>query len=108
MLSTTRRLALLAALGIASAGAMTYAPDAAAGVSVSVAVGVAPPPPRVEEVPPPRAGYVWSPGYWRWDGRQHLWVTGSWVRVRPGYVYRPGHWEHARDGWRWHDNSWGH
>lgn len=65
MLSITRKLALLAALGVASAGAMSYAPTATAGVDVSVGIGVAPPPPRYEVVPPPRAGYVWAPGYWR-------------------------------------------
>lgn len=107
MLNTTRNLALLVALGLASAGAMTYAPDATAGVSVSVAVGVAPPAPRYEVVPPPRAGYVWAPGYWRWDGHRHVWIGGYWVRARPGYVYRPGRWDHARDGWRWHDGYWG-
>jgi hypothetical protein len=107
MLSITRKLALLAAFGVASAGAMSYAPTAAAGVDVSVGIGVAPPAPRYEVVPPPRAGYVWAPGYWRWDGGRHVWMGGTWVRARPGYVYHQPHWEHARDGWRMHNGYWG-
>ncbi|MET3654551.1 YXWGXW repeat-containing protein [Dyella japonica] len=107
MLSITRKLALLAVLGIASAGAMSYAPTASAGVDVSIGIGVAPPAPRYEAVPPPRAGYVWAPGYWRWDGGRHVWVGGTWVRSRPGYVYHQSRWEHARDGWRFHQGYWG-
>ncbi len=106
MPSTTRKLALLAVLGIASAGAV-YTPTATAGVSVAVGINVAPPAPRYEMVPPPRVGYVWAPGYWRWDGYRHVWMTGYWVRARPGYVYHQPHWEHARDGWRFRDGAWG-
>jgi hypothetical protein len=107
MLSTTSKLALLAVLGIASAGAI-YAPTAAAGVSVAVGINVAPPAPQYEVVPPPRAGFVWAPGYWRWDGGRHVWVNGYWVPARPGYVYHQARWEHAHDGWRLHDGYWGH
>ena len=41
-----------------------------------VEVQIAPPPPRVEVVPAPRVGYVWAPGYWRWNGHRHVWING--------------------------------
>lgn len=106
MLSTTHKLALLAALGIASAGA-AYAPTAAAGVVVDVGIDVAPPAPQYEVIPPPRAGFVWAPGYWRWEGHRHVWVGGNWMSVRPGYVYHQAHWERHHDGWHLREGSWG-
>lgn len=78
----------------------------------SIYVDVAPPPPRRETRPRPRAGYDWRPGYWQWDGRHHVWVAGSWIPERQGSVwvadgwtredqrwrYVPGHWERSSDG----------
>ena len=108
MLSATRKLALLAVLlGVASAGAI-YAPPAAAGVAVAVGINVAPPAPPYEVVPPPRVGYAWAPGYWRWGGHRHVWVDGYWIPARPGFVYHHARWEHHQDGWRFHDGYWGH
>lgn len=63
-------------------------------------VEVAPPPPRVEIIPRPRAGYLWSPGHWEWRGNRHEWTTGVWIAERPGYVYHPAAWA-QRDG-RWY------
>jgi hypothetical protein len=68
--------------------------------AVGVYVNVAPPPERSERVPAPRRGYVWSPGYWNWQGKRHVWVKGSWVRERRGYSYQPHRWV-ERDG-RWY------
>jgi hypothetical protein len=101
------KLALLAGLGAAFAGA-TYAPPAAAQTYVTTRVVVAPPPPRFERMPPPRAGYVWAPGYWRWDGyrHRHVWVGGYWVHVRPGYAWHPGGWDQGPGGWRFHNGYW--
>jgi hypothetical protein len=107
MKSIPLKLALLAGLGLTCAAGAMYAPPAAAQVAVGVSIGVAPPPPRFERVPPPRAGYVWAPGYWRWDGRRHVWAGGYWVRARPGYTYRPAYWVHGRDGWRFRNGYWG-
>ena len=103
-----RTFALLTALGL-GLGASAYAPEAAAGTQVSVQIGVAPPPPRYEIVPPPRIGYVWAPGYWRWDpyARRHVWIVGRWMPARRGYYYRPPRWEHYGPGWRFHDGYWG-
>jgi hypothetical protein len=109
MTAITRSLALLASLGLAL-GAATYAPSAQAGshVTVGVRIGVPPPPVRVVRAPPPRRGYIWAPGYWRWEARahRHVWVDGYWVRARPGYHYRPARW--VRDGrdWRFRSGHW--
>jgi hypothetical protein len=99
------KLALLAGLGLTFACA-TYAPPAAAQVSVGVDVRLGPPAPRFERVPPSRVGYVWAPGYWRWNGHRHVWANGYWVRARPGYRYRPAYWVHGRHGWRFHEGHW--
>ena len=50
-------------------------------------------PVRVEEVPPPRAGYVWAPGFWEWRGGRHVWVGGHWIGERRGYHWVPDRWE---------------
>jgi hypothetical protein len=67
--------------------------------AIDVYVNTAPPPPRVERVPPPRSGYEWAPGYWNWQGNHHVWTKGHWVKARHGYSYRPHEWV-ERDG-RW-------
>jgi hypothetical protein len=65
---------------------------AAAQVDVSVTIGTPPPPPRYEVVPAPRAGYVWAPGYWQWEGSRHVWAPGHWIAERQGYRWVPDHW----------------
>jgi hypothetical protein len=74
--------------------------------SAAVIVDVAPPAARVEAVPAPRPGYVWTPGYWNYAGHRHVWVAGTWARERPGYEYHPaawaqrdGHWVLDRGAW---------
>jgi hypothetical protein len=66
-----------------------------------VDITIAPPPPRVEVVPAPRVGYVWAPGYWRWNGHKHVWANGVWVRERHGWHWEPDAWVQAPNG-RWH------
>ena len=63
-----------------------------------------------ENIPSPRKGYVWAPGYWKWEENQHVWVEGHWIEERhdahwvpdkwwqdPNDVnhwhFRPGHWD---------------
>lgn len=66
----------------------------------------APPPPRVENMPPPRAGYVWDPGHWRWDHGAYVWAPGHWQPVRAGYRWVPGHWVEHGPNWRWVPAHW--
>ena len=63
------------------------------------AVTVAPPPPQVEESTA-RAGYVWVPGYWLWNGNRYVWARGHWVAERPGYHWVAAHWVEVNGGWR--------
>jgi WXXGXW repeat (2 copies) len=81
-----------------AASAVTVPTIVSAGVAIDI--DVAPPPVRVETVPPPRVGYVWSPGYWAWRGHEHVWVPGSQIRERHGYHWVPAHWDQR--GPRWH------
>ena len=76
--------------------------------AADVYVRIGPPRPMVERRgPPPGRGYVWIPGYHRWDGRAHAWVPGRWdqpprrrarwvqhrwVKRRGGWVFIEGHW----------------
>ena len=103
----TQKLALLAGLSLAFAG-LSYTPPATAGV-VIVNAGIAPPPPRFERMPPPRVGYVWAPGYWRWNpyAHRHVWAGGYWVPARPGYIYRPARWAPYGHGYRFYPGGWG-
>lgn len=93
------RKALLLGLCMAASAVVTPAITMA---GVVVDVDVAPPPVRVEEVPGPRPGYVWAPGYWEWRGGQHVWVGGRWMGERRGYHWVPDRWEQR--GPHWHHN----
>lgn len=103
------RLAMLVS-AIWLAASCLGASSAHAQVSVNIGIGVAPPAPIYEVAPPPRAGYLWAPGYWAWDdyGHKHKWKKGHWQRARPGYVYESPRWVQGRGGWvlvpeRWDD-----
>ncbi|WP_295850069.1 YXWGXW repeat-containing protein [uncultured Xylophilus sp.] len=94
------------ALFAASATVLSLAALTAVPAQAQIYVQAAPPPPRVEVVPPPRRGMVWSPGHWEWRNNRHVWVKGVWLRERPGYRYREaqwvdrgGRWEMRRGGW---------
>ncbi|MBV8393200.1 MAG: YXWGXW repeat-containing protein [Alphaproteobacteria bacterium] len=71
----------------------------------------APPPPRVEVVPVIPAERAerehWQPGYWRWNGHEHVWVEGHYViRPRPAAVWVPGRWEQRPRGWVFIEGHW--
>ena len=91
-----RNLALVAAAAATVGFAATPSPSVAAEIYFNVA----PPPPRVEVIPAPRAGWVWAPGYWDLRGHRHHWVGGHWVRVRHGYRFVEPRW-YEREG-RWY------
>jgi hypothetical protein len=94
------RLALLAMAVLLPA----WTSPAAAQVNFGFGVEIGPPPRHVEVIPPSRAGYVWAPGYWAWNGAAYVWVEGRWAPSRPGYYWVPEHWEeHAGERARhWH------
>ena len=91
---------LIAALLASSIGAVAL-PAAA-----EIYVNIAPPAPRYEVVPAPRAGYVWAPGYWDWRGHRHVWVRGHWERERRGYRFNEPHWVQDNNRWRLDRGGW--
>jgi hypothetical protein len=100
-----RILCTAAAIAFSTAAAF-FPTQALAEVSFQIVIGNAPPPPRYEVVPGPRQGYVWSPGYWNWDGRQHAWVAGHWENSRRGQRYQRSEWRQGHDGWRLTRGGW--
>jgi hypothetical protein len=71
-----------------------------------VEVGIRPPPPVVVVAPAPRPGYVWAPGYWRWEGERHVWVDGRWIAERRGYHWAPDRWTEHNGRWRYEEGHW--
>jgi hypothetical protein len=60
-----------------------------------------PPAARVEVIGrAPSARHFWAPGYWRWNGREHLWIGGRWELRRDGLEYVAPHWQRDLFG-RW-------
>jgi hypothetical protein len=66
----------------------------------------APPKPRVEEAPLPRAGYVWSPGYWDVRNNRHAWQQGHFERIRKGKRYEAPTWRKQDNRWALHYGRW--
>ncbi|MFI4889930.1 MAG: hypothetical protein ACHQIL_05305 [Steroidobacterales bacterium] len=101
-----RRLALLPALLLL---VLPFARMAQADINISV--NFAPPEIPVYEQPAiPDDGYLWTPGYWAWDGDQqdYYWVPGTWVPVpQPGYLWTPGYWGSNAGAFIWNDGYWG-
>ena len=109
MNSFTRR-GLLGGFAIAT-GAGLLAVPAMAQLLAEIYVPTAPPPPRVEVVPvlPPERLEVmhWQPGYWRWNGQEHVWVEGHYVeRPLARAVWSPGRWEQRPRGWVYIEGHW--
>ena len=40
----------------------------------------------------PSARHFWAPGYYRWNGREHVWVGGRWELRRDGFDFVAPHW----------------
>jgi hypothetical protein len=71
----------------------------AAAQSLNIMIGTPPPAPVYEVVPAPRPGYIWAPGYYRYDAGRYAWTTGRWMPVRPGYRWVNDRWDHGPQGW---------
>ena len=94
-----------------AAALLTTALPFASQAAVSVSIDIAPPPLPVYAQPLiPAPGYIWTPGYWRWnpDDGDYFWVPGTWIA--PPYVgalWTPGYWAWGGGGYRWHGGYWG-
>ena len=77
-------------------GALALMPGVAlAQISVGISINIEPPALPVYVQPPcPQPNYMWTPGYWAWDGEgDYYWVPGTWVLApQPGYLWTPGYW----------------
>ena len=83
--------------------------DTGAPVIQRAIVADEPPPPLpVYEQPPiPEEGYIWTPGYWSWNGYEHYWVPGTWVRPPSvGLLWTPGYWAVGPGGFLFHRGYW--
>ncbi len=99
------RGAAAALLAIAALAAIPGRAHAGVFVSVSIA-----PPPLPVYVQPaiPGPGYIWTPGYWAWDGYEYYWVPGTWV-LAPfvGALWTPGYWGWSGGVYIFHAGYWG-
>ncbi|MEO8523352.1 MAG: YXWGXW repeat-containing protein [Caldimonas sp.] len=96
------KLSAVALLAAASAG---FSPVVVAR-PINLDIQIGPPAPRVEVIPAPRRGYIWTPGYWDWRGGRHYWVGGNWARERRGYVYAQPNWVNEGGHWRLNRGGW--
>lgn len=80
-----------------------------AQVGVGIAVSFGPPELPVYEQPIcPGEGYLWTPGYWAWDGDDYYWVPGTWVLApQPGFLWTPAYWAWGGRGYYFHEGYWG-
>jgi hypothetical protein len=82
-----------------------------AQISIGVSVNVEPPALPVYVQPPcPQPNYMWTPGYWAWDGvGDYYWVPGTWVLApQSGYLWTPGYWGWGDGGaYVFHGGYWG-
>lgn len=82
---------------------------AAGAANAQVVIHAGPPPAVVVERPGPplHAGWVWVPGYYRWNGRRYVWVSGYWANPpRPRAVWIPGRWVPRSGGYVWIAGYW--
>ena len=49
--------------------------------------------PVYSQPPIPGAGYIWSPGYWAFDGQEYYWVPGYWqIPPAADLLWTPDYW----------------
>lgn len=108
-LHTASLVFLTGLLPFATLSTTPSASGAPAQISVGVAIGVAPPPLPVYTQPPcPDDNYIWTPGYWAWDGEDYYWVPGTWVEAPdPGLFWTPGYWAWENTGYVFVPGYWG-
>jgi hypothetical protein len=94
------RKGLIACLVAAALSVSAFAAD--------IFVKIAPPRPVVEtRVAAPGPGYVWTPGYHRWDGHAYVWTPGAWVMPpRPHARWVAHRWVHRNGGYVMVEGHW--
>ena len=76
---------------------------------IGISVSSGPPALPVYEQPfCPEDGYIWTPGYWAWDGGDYYWVPGTWVEApEVGFLWTPGYWGWGDNAFFFHEGYWG-
>ena len=91
--------------------AMCLAMATTSSAQIRISVGFGPPALPVYEQPLcPGDGYIWTPGYWAWDGdiSDYYWVPGTWILApEVGFLWTPPYWGWADGGWLFYDGYWG-
>jgi len=55
----------------------------------------------------PGKGYVWVPGYHRWDGNHYAWEKGRWDQPPHAHArWIAPRWEHRKDGYVFIEGRW--
>jgi hypothetical protein len=96
-------------VALIAAAALTISAGVASAASTRIYVSFGPPAPVVEtRVVAPGPGYIWAPGYHRWDHHAYVWVPGRWVRPpRAHAAWVPAHWVHeGHHGWYLVNGHW--
>jgi len=93
---------------VLAAGMLFLSTASFAQVEFGVSVAIAPPELPVYEQPTcPGDGYIWTPGYWAWDG-EYYWVPGTWVLPpEAGFLWTPGYWGWGNGGFFFNQGYWG-
>jgi hypothetical protein len=95
-----RSFLVLGALPLtACAGSLPHPPYAPQATSALTPVEFAPPPGRIEAIPPrPLTADAWVDGEWIYRHGRWFWLLGRWVKTPPGARYAPWVCVHAIDG----------
>jgi len=100
----TKRVLVSALFAAGAIGAV--ATPLSSMADVTVYVDTPPPAVRVETVPEPRTGYVWSNGHWKYEGGQYVWSAGDYIAVRPGYTYVQPRWVESGGRYAYYPPRW--
>jgi hypothetical protein len=100
---------LVAATALSAPALVAPAIFAPAAAQISVYIGE-PPPLRVEVMPVAPSDRTWRPGYWNYEGNQHVWAPGTYIETQPNARYIPDRWvkyrDNDRDNWKREDGRW--
>src|SRR6267154_5825801 len=103
------RVARLICSLLLAGGLLAIPVQSRAQVAVGISVRIGPPELPIYEQPIcPGEGYIWTPGYWAWDGDDYYWVPGTWVLApQPGFLWTPAYWAWGGRGYYFHEGYWG-
>jgi len=89
-------------------GATGYGTTGYGATSGAITVQIEPPMlPEYVQPPCPQDGYLWTPGYWAWNGG-YYWVPGTWVGPPViGFLWTPAYWGYSGGFYVFHGGYWG-